>query len=219
MYKVVKQNTMEDFDISKIKSSISNAFIAKNKQYNDSIIDLLTLKVTADYTDKVLNEQIKSNIIEESIKTVLIETGYDDIAEAYASRKKEISLNTDTMLDFKKLVNSYVDKADWRVQENSTVKYSLGGLILNNSGAVIANYWLSQLYDKEIADAHRNADLHIHDLSMLSGYCAGWNLKQLIQEGLGGVSGKIASTPASHLSTLCNQMVNFLGILQNEWAG
>ena len=132
---------------------------------------------------------------------------------------KQQESNNTTNLDYKKTVDSYINAIDWRVKENSTVTYSLGGLILGNSGAVTANYWLSEVYDKEIADAHRNCDMHIHDLSMLSGYCAGWSLRQLIQEGLGGVNGKIASTPANHLSTLCNQMVNFLGIMQNEWAG
>lgn len=124
-----------------------------------------------------------------------------------------------TILDYKELVNSYVNATDWRVKENSTVTYSVGGLILNNSGAITANYWLSEIYDTEIANAHKSGDMHIHDLSMLTGYCAGWSLKQLIQEGLGGVEGKITSKPAKHLATLCNQMVNFLGIMQNEWAG
>lgn len=123
------------------------------------------------------------------------------------------------MIDYKKLVDDYLRLNDWRVKENSTVTYSIGGLILSNSGAVTANYWLSHVYDKEIAFAHREAFIHLHDLSMLTGYCAGWSLKQLIQEGLGGVPGKITSSPASHLSTLCNQMVNFIGIMQNEWAG
>ena len=125
----------------------------------------------------------------------------------------------DTKLDYKKIIENYLNVSDWRVKENSTVTYSVGGLILSNSGALTANYWLSEIYDQEIADAHRNADIHIHDLSMLTGYCAGWSLRQLIEEGLGGVPGKITSSPASHLSTLCNQMVNFLGIMQNEWAG
>ena len=125
----------------------------------------------------------------------------------------------DHHLDYKQLVDNYLKINDWRVKENSTVTYSIGGLILSNSGAVTANYWLSEVYDEEIADAHRSGAIHIHDLSMLTGYCAGWSLKQLIQEGLGGIEGKITSAPASHLSTLCNQMVNFLGIMQNEWAG
>ena len=127
--------------------------------------------------------------------------------------------NDEHILNYQELVDDYIQINDWRVKENSTVSYSIGGLILSNSGAVTANYWLSNVYDQEIADAHRSAAIHLHDLSMLTGYCAGWSLKQLIQEGLGGVSGKITSTPASHLSTLCNQMVNFIGIMQNEWAG
>lgn len=124
-----------------------------------------------------------------------------------------------TKINYKRLVEDYIDVGDWRVKENSTVTYSIGGLILSNSGAVTANYWLSEIYTQEIAQAHKNADIHLHDLSMLTGYCAGWSLLQLIQEGLGGVEGKISSTPANHLSTLCNQMVNFIGIMQNEWAG
>ena len=124
-----------------------------------------------------------------------------------------------TKLDYQELIDNYLGINDWRVKENSTVTYSVGGLILSNSGAVTANYWLSQVYDDEVESAHRTAAIHIHDLSMLTGYCAGWSLKRLIDEGLGGVPGKISSAPAKHLSTLCNQMVNFLGIMQNEWAG
>lgn len=124
-----------------------------------------------------------------------------------------------TQIDYRDVVDNYLQIHDWRVKENSTVTYSVGGLILSNSGAMTANYWLSEVYDQEVAEAHRNAEIHLHDLSMLTGYCAGWSLKQLIQEGLGGVPGKITSAPANHLSTLCNQMVNFLGIMQNEWAG
>ena len=145
-----------------------------------------------------------------------------DVAKAYILYRKQrekVRNMKSTILDYKEIVNSYVKVEDWRVKENSTVTYSVGGLILSNSGAVTANYWLSEIYDNEIADAHRNADIHIHDLSMLTGYCAGWSLKQLIQEGLGGVTGRITSAPAKHLSVLCNQMVNFLGIMQNEWAG
>lgn len=127
--------------------------------------------------------------------------------------------NLGPVLNYKELIDEYVHANDWRVKENSTVNYSIGGLILSNSGAVTANYWLSEVYDEEIAEAHRRGDIHLHDLSMLTGYCAGWSLRQLIEEGLGGVQGKITSSPASHLSTLCNQMVNFIGIMQNEWAG
>lgn len=127
--------------------------------------------------------------------------------------------STKNYINTKKTIEDYLGFSDWRVKENSTVSYSLGGLILSNSGAMIANYWLSEIYPKEISDAHTSGDFHLHDLSMLSGYCAGWSLKQLIIEGLSGAEGKIASRPARHLSTICQQMVNFLGIMQNEWAG
>ena len=147
--------------------------------------------------------------------------GYENVAKAYILYRKQrekLRNMKSTYLDYKDTVNKYLHVEDWRVKENSTVTYSVGGLILSNSGAITANYWLSEVYDQEIADAHRNCDIHLHDLSMLTGYCAGWSLKQLIKEGL-GIPGKINSSPASHLSTLCNQMVNFLGIMQNEWAG
>ena len=156
------------------------------------------------------------------MEQVLVQAGYTEVAKAYILYRKQrekIRNMKSTILDYKEVVDSYVKVTDWRVKENSTVTYSVGGLILSNSGAITANYWLSEIYDEEIANAHRNADIHLHDLSMLTGYCAGWSLKQLIQEGLGGVSGKITSAPAKHLATLCNQMVNFLGIMQNEWAG
>lgn len=156
------------------------------------------------------------------MENVLVQAGYADVAKAYILYRKQrekIRNMKSTILDYKEIVDSYVKVEDWRVKENSTVTYSVGGLILSNSGAVTANYWLSEIYDDEVAHAHRNADIHIHDLSMLTGYCAGWSLKQLITEGLGGIEGKITSAPAKHLSVLCNQMVNFLGIMQNEWAG
>lgn len=223
MYTVVKRDgKTSEFDISKISQAIAKAFDAKEKQYHPTIIDMLALNVTADFEPKIKDGKIAVEDIQDSVESVLIKGGYDDIAKAYIlyrkQREKVRNLKS-TILDYKELVNSYVDVTDWRVKENSTVTYSVGGLILSNSGAITANYWLSEIYDAEIADAHRNADIHIHDLSMLTGYCAGWSLKQLIQEGLGGVPGKITSSPASHLATLCNQMVNFLGIMQNEWAG
>ena len=148
--------------------------------------------------------------------------GYADVAKAYILYRKQrekVRNVKSSLLDYKKLVDDYLNVSDWRVKENSTVTYSVGGLILSNSGAITANYWLSEIYDEEIAEAHRSAAIHLHDLSMLTGYCAGWSLRQLIEEGLGGVPGKITSAPAKHLSSLCNQMVNFLGIMQNEWAG
>ena len=223
MYQVVKRNDkVVDFDLGKIAAAIRKAFDAQEKQYNDSVIDFLALKVTADFEPKIKDGKIAVEDIQDSVESVLIRAGYDDVAKAYIlyRRQREKLRNMkSTLLDYKELVDSYVKEQDWRVKENSTVTYSVGGLILSNSGAITANYWLSEIYDDEIANAHKNCDLHIHDMSMLTGYCAGWSLRQLIQEGLGGVPGKITSAPAKHLSSLCNQMVNFLGIMQNEWAG
>ena len=223
MYRVVKrEGKVVDFDLSKISEAITKAFNACEKEYHPDVINLLALRVTSDFASKVKDEKITVEEIQDSVEKTLSEAGYPDVAKAYIlyrkQREKARNISA-TMLDYKSLVDSYVNAIDWRVKENSTVTYSVGGLILSNSGAVTANYWLSEVYDEEIGNAHRNGDMHIHDLSMLTGYCAGWSLKQLIQEGLGGVNGKITSTPANHLSTLCNQMVNFLGIMQNEWAG
>ena len=223
MYQVVKRDgKVVDFDLSKIGAAITKAFEAQNRQYTQSIIDLLALRATADYEKKIKDGLVHVEDIQDSVEAVLEQAGYADVAKGYILYRKQrekIRNMKSTILDYKELVDSYVKASDWRVKENSTVTYSVGGLILSNSGAITANYWLSEIYDEEIANAHRNGDLHLHDLSMLTGYCAGWSLKQLIQEGLGGIPGKITSTPASHLATLCNQMVNFLGIMQNEWAG
>ncbi len=223
MYQVIKRDGKHvDFDLSKITEAIRKAFEAQERQYNMDIIELLALKVTADFEKKIKDGLIGVEDIQDSVEAVLIAADYADVAKGYILYRKQrekIRNMKSTVLDYKEIVDNYVHLTDWRVKENSTVTYSVGGLILSNSGAITANYWLSEIYDNEIAEAHRNADIHIHDLSMLTGYCAGWSLKQLIQEGLGGIPGKITSSPASHLSTLCNQMVNFLGIMQNEWAG
>ncbi|MBE5868875.1 MAG: ribonucleoside triphosphate reductase [Lachnospiraceae bacterium] len=223
MFQVIKRDgTRVDFTLTKINDAIMKAFTATQMQYNNDIVDLLALRVTADFQSKVKDNAVSVEDIQDSVEKVLGQAGYDEVAKAYILyRKQREKMRTmkSTILDYKDVVNSYVKVEDWRVKENSTVTYSVGGLILSNSGAVTANYWLSEIYDEEIANAHRNADLHIHDLSMLTGYCAGWSLKQLITEGLGGITGKITSAPAKHLSVLCNQMVNFLGIMQNEWAG
>lgn len=223
MFQVIKRDgEIADFEMSKITEAIGKAFEAKEKQYSTDMMDLLGLRVTADFQNKIADNKITVEDVQDSVENVLIQAGYSDVAKAYILYRKQrekVRNMKSTILDYKEIVNSYVKVEDWRVKENSTVTYSVGGLILSNSGAVTANYWLSEIYDPEIADAHRNADIHIHDLSMLTGYCAGWSLKQLIQEGLGGIKGKITSAPAKHLSVLCNQMVNFLGIMQNEWAG
>ena len=211
-----------EFDLKKIQGAIEKAFVALEKPYTDGIIELLALRVFASLADKIKEGVISIEDIQDCVEVVLIQAGYIDVAKAYILYRKQHEKMRNiksTFLDYKDTVNNYLSINDWRVKENSTVTYSVGGLILSNSGAITANYWLSEVYDQEIADAHRNADIHIHDLSMLTGYCAGWSLKQLITDGLGGVPGKITSSPAAHLSTLCNQMTNFLGIMQNEWAG
>ncbi len=223
MLNVIKRDgSLVPFDLKKIESALERAFLAEHKDASSQIIELLALRVTSVFNPKIKDEKISVEDIQDAVEIVLIQANYIDVARSYMDyRKKHAALRQvkTTSLDFKNVVDNYLRIADWRVKENSTVTYSVGGLILSNSGAVTANYWLSEVYDKEIADAHRNADIHIHDLSMLTGYCAGWSLKQLIQQGLGGVPGKITSSPARHLMTLCNQMVNFLGIMQNEWAG
>jgi anaerobic ribonucleoside-triphosphate reductase len=223
MYRVVKRNgAIVDFTLNKISDAMMKAFDAVGASYNNDIIDLLALRVTADFQAKVVNDMVHVEDIQDSVERILESSGYSDVAKAYILYRRQHEKMREmksTVLDYKKLVDSYVKVEDWRVKENSTVTYSVGGLILSNSGAITANYWLSEIYDDEIASAHKDGDLHIHDLSMLTGYCAGWSLKQLIKEGLGGIPGKITSAPAKHLSTLCNQMVNFLGIMQNEWAG
>jgi len=223
MYQVLKRDgSVKDFDISKITFVIKAAFDSCKKEYNDSIVDFLALKVTANFQEKIKDGKIGVEDIQDSVESVLAQAGYDDVAKSYILYRQQhakVRQAKATILDYKALVNNYLNINDWRVKENSTVTYSVGGLILSNSGAITANYWLSEVYDEEIGNAHKEGDIHIHDLSMLTGYCAGWSLKQLIKEGLGGVVGKITSSPAKHLSTLCNQMVNFLGIMQNEWAG
>ena len=223
MIQVIKRDgEIADFNLGKITEAIKKAFKATKKDYNNEILELLSLRVTADFQNKMKDGRISVEQIQDSAEHVLEETGYTDVAKAYILYRKQrerIRNMKNTILDYKDVVNSYVKVEDWRVKENSTVTYSVGGLILSNSGAITANYWLSEIYDTEVAEAHRSGDLHLHDLSMLTGYCAGWSLKQLIMEGLGGIPGKITSSPARHLSVLCNQMVNFLGIMQNEWAG
>ena len=223
MFQVIRrEGEVTDFTLTKISDAIIKAFNATDVQYNNDVVDLLALRVTADFQGKIKDGSVHVEDIQDSVEKVLGQAGYEEAAKAfilYRKQREKMRTMKSTILDYKDVVNSYVKVEDWRVKENSTVTYSVGGLILSNSGAVTANYWLSEIYDEEIAQAHRNADIHIHDLSMLTGYCAGWSLKQLIKEGLGGITGKITSAPARHLSVLCNQMVNFLGIMQNEWAG
>lgn len=223
MFKVKKRDgAIIDFDLSKIRDAVEKAFVASDVNYTEDMLDTIALKVTSQFNNKIQGGVISVEDIQDSVEVVLIQSGFVEVSKAYILYRKQhekMRNMKSTIVDYADTVNNYLKINDWRVKENSTVTYSVGGLILSNSGAITANYWLSEVYDDEIEQAHRNADIHIHDLSMLTGYCAGWSLKQLIKEGLGGIPGKITSSPASHLSTLCNQMVNFLGIMQNEWAG
>ena len=180
MYQVIKRDgKVVDFNIQKISEAITKAFIACGKQYHPSVIDLIALHVTSDFEEKIKDDKIAVEDIQDSVEKVLSESGYADVAKAYIlyrrQREKVRNIHS-TVLNYKDLVDNYLKINDWRVKENSTVTYSVGGLILSNSGAITANYWLSEVYDDEVANAHRNADIHLHDLSMLTGYCAGWSL-------------------------------------------
>ncbi|MDD2591668.1 MAG: ribonucleoside triphosphate reductase [Erysipelotrichaceae bacterium] len=221
--KVIKRDkNVVDFNLEKIRQAIIKAMKAENMICTEAILGILCLRVTAEIQDKIVENIVDVESIQDSVEIVLIQAGYAKVAKAfilYRKQHEKARSAYQTLIDYREIVDKYLKLSDWRVKENSTVTYSVGGLILSNSGAITANYWLSEIYDQEIADAHRLANIHIHDLSMLTGYCAGWSLRQLIYEGLGNVEGKITSSPAKHLSTLCNQMVNFLGIMQNEWAG
>jgi len=216
-----RDGAIVEFHLEKISEAIRKAFKATGKFYTEDIVELLSIRVTSDFQGKMKGDQIAVEDIQDSVEKVLEEAGYTDVAKAYILYRKQrekIRNLGKTTLDYKDVVDNYVKVEDWRVKENSTVTYSVGGLILNNSGAVTTNYWLTEIYDKEISEAYIGGDLHIHDLSMLTGYSCGWSLKRLLMDGLGGITGKITASPAKHLATLCNQMVNFLGIMQNEWA-
>lgn len=220
-----RDGTAVAFDPTKIENAVAKAFMATDEldaRDISSVSRAICLIVTTTLNGRKLDAATVEEIQDE-VESALMNCGYAKTAKAYILYRRQhanVRETKDTLLDYKKLIDGYIGtEKDWRVKENSTVTLSVGGLILSNSGAVTANYWLSEVYDEDIADAHRNCFMHIHDLSMLTGYCAGWSLKQLIQEGLGGVPDRITSAPAKHLTTLCNQMVNFLGIMQNEWAG
>lgn len=220
-----RDGTAVAFNPTKIENAVAKAFMATDEldaRDISSVSRAICLIVTTTLNGRKLDAATVEEIQDE-VESALMNCGYAKTAKAYILYRRQhanVRETKDTLLDYKKLIDGYIGtEKDWRVKENSTVTLSVGGLILSNSGAVTANYWLSEVYDEDVADAHRNCFMHIHDLSMLTGYCAGWSLKQLIQEGLGGVPDRITSAPAKHLTTLCNQMVNFLGIMQNEWAG
>ncbi|MEJ5190120.1 MAG: ribonucleoside triphosphate reductase, partial [Breznakiellaceae bacterium] len=227
---VKRSGAIEPYNRDKILSAITKAFMAvkvpeaspdgrgKAEAITDRVEELLRLLMASRHPNSI--PAIEE--IQDLVETALIEAKETAVAKAYIlyrARHEAIRDAKKLLLDIDATMDGYLQQSDWRVNENANVNFSLGGLILHNSGTITAHYWLKNIYTPEIAEAHRNADFHIHDLSMFSGYCAGWSLRQLIQEGLGGVKDKITSKPAKHLSTLMQQAVNFLGCLQNEWAG
>jgi len=223
---VKRDGNTEKYDRWKIASAIGRAINAAKNCEDLELVESLTIKVETALTTFMSSRHPNSapaiEEIQDIVESILVESGEVEIAKAFIIYRARHEVMRDTkklMLDINNTMDGYLQQSDWRVNENANVNFSLGGLILHNSGTITANYWLKNIYSEAIADAHRNADMHIHDLSMFSGYCAGWSLRQLIQEGLGGVPDKITSMPAAHLSTLIQQIVNFLGIMQNEWAG
>jgi ribonucleoside-triphosphate reductase len=223
---VKRSGEIADYDRTKIEKAIEKAIEAVEKQKDPDraaqLTDLVEEKLRLQLAGTRAHSIPAIEEIQDIVETVLIEQNEVEIAKAYIlyrARHEAVRDAKNLMIDINNTMDGYLGQSDWRVNENANVNFSLGGLILHNSGAITANYWLNNIYSKEIAEAHKTAAFHIHDLSMFSGYCAGWSLRQLIQEGLGGVPDKITSTPATHLSTLVNQIVNFLGIMQNEWAG
>lgn len=223
---VKRSGEIRDYDRSKISGAIGKAIEAVEKKENPQKAEELTKAVEAQLKAFMATRHANSipaiEEIQDVVESVLIEKGEVQVAKAYIlyrARHEAIRDAKSLMLDINATMDGYLSQSDWRVNENANVNFSLGGLILHNSGTITANYWLKNIYSKEVAEAHQSAAFHIHDLSMFSGYCAGWSIRQLIAEGLGGVTDKITSTPATHLSTLVNQIVNFLGIMQNEWAG
>ena len=221
MYRVKKRDgSTAAFNIKKVASAIRKAFDACDREYTDSVIDLIALRITSDFEPKIQNSLIDVEKIQDSAEKVLSESGYADVSKAYILYRKQrenVRNITNTTFDYHSVVDNYINTGNQHNKGNTT--YSVGGLILSNSASITTNYWLSEVYDEEVSNAHRDGDIHIHDLNMLTGCNAGWSLKELIQQGLGGVAKQTSSAPAKHLITICNQIVNFFGIMQNEWAG
>lgn len=227
---VKRSGSLESYKRQKIEAAISKAFVAsgvpestaEGKNQVRPIVDRVEALIRELMSHRHPHSIPAIEEIQDLVETALIEAQQTAVAKAYILYRAKHEAIRDArklMLDIDATMDGYLQQSDWRVNENANVNFSLGGLILHNSGTITANYWLKNIYTEEIAQAHREADFHIHDLSMFSGYCAGWSLRALIQEGLGGVPDKITSKPARHLSTLMQQAVNFLGCLQNEWAG
>ena len=220
--KIIKRDgSIKPYDAGKIESALLRAGQASG-EFDAGVAQSLSAQVALARIQ--LHEMDAPHIeqIQDAVETVLFDAGYRKTLRAYiVYREQHQKLRRDrkTLVDVESSMNEYLDQQDWRVNANANQGYSLGGLILNVSGKVIANYWLNHVYPPAVGEAHRNADIHIHDLDMLSGYCAGWSLRMLLTEGLNGVPGKVESSPPKHMSSAIGQIVNFLGTLQNEWAG
>ena len=216
-----RDGTLAPFDSNKIYNAIKKAGESTG-EFGESESWLLTSQVL-----KVLKHKFSESLptiehIQDIVEQVLISANYFATAKAYIlyrDQRNRARTDRKVMVDVESSINEYLEKLDWRVNANANQGYSNGGLILNVSGKVTANYWLSHVYPAEVGEAHRNGDIHIHDLDMLAAYCAGWSLKNLLHEGFNGVPGKTEAGPAKHLSAAVGQMVNFMGTLQNEWAG
>ncbi|NCS99535.1 ribonucleoside triphosphate reductase, partial [Candidatus Parcubacteria bacterium] len=222
IYKVQKRNgSIVDFDIAKIIRAITLAI--DSLEHIDTVDSTILSGEVCIQLEEMYGGQIPTvEQIQDVVEDVLIHYDYPEIAKAYIlyrEKRRESRETKDVVVEVQKTIGEYLARSDWRVQANSNQGYSIGGMILNSSGKVTANYWLSHIYPKMIGDAHRNGDYHIHDLDMLAGYCAGWSLRTLLEQGFNGVSNKVESGPPKHLSSAVAQMVNFLGTLQNEWAG
>ncbi len=217
-----RDGTLAPFDAEKIFNAINKAGLA-TKEFDEDESRLLTAQVLKVLKHKFSEKNLPDiEQIQDIVEQVLISANYFNTAKAYIlyrDQRTRVRQDNKVMVDVESSVNEYLEKLDWRINENANQGYSNGGLILNVAGKVTANYWLSHVYPAAIGEAHRNGDFHIHDLSMLAAYCAGWSLKNLLHEGFNGVPGKAEAGPAKHLSAAVGQMVNFMGTLQNEWAG
>lgn len=223
MLKVIKRDgTIVDFDIKKISAAITKAFDSLRKVYDSSIIELLSLRVTSEFDSKIKEDQISVEDIQDCVENVLSITGYADVAKAYILYRKQRENIRDIQnqsLVYKNIIDGYLSGEEQDQSDKMMSVYSVGGLILSNSAAITKNYWLNTVYDSQISRAHSQGDIYIHDLDMMTADSAGWSLEPLLRYGLRGMNKKISCRPPKHLFSACNQLVNFLGVLQNEWAG
>ena len=222
IYKIRKRNgSIVTFDRAKIEHAIKKAIEAVGGT-DFSRISTFTDQIVMRVEEKIGKDIPNVELVQDTVEEVLIKDGHDQLAKAYiVYREKRAEARSDRLVvvEVGKTMDDYLKNLDWRINENANIGYSIGGLILKNSEKITANYWLSHIYPAEAGNIHRNGDVHIHDLGMFTGYCAGWSLRALLEEGFNGVPNKIESSPPKNLQSAVNQIVNFIGVLQNEWAG